>query len=629
MRYKTFQIKNFKGIKDTTVSLETIAGAAVFAFVGLNESGKTTILEAIHSFSPDSATSELLGGDEESGVPYKDRVPRHLISSFTGDVSVEATLLATAKDKERIKDYFFRSKDIVIDPASIPNEIIFDRYQRFENGDFKQSFFALRSKVKVKGKRQKAWREPSIAERIVIRDAIYLFTPDIAYFPTFVFDFPQAIFLTDRGGVVDQFYRSVFQDILDFDGKGYTTERDIVGRVRGEGMTLPWLSFLSAWGKHDDRDKIQHVMDRASAAVTRLVFGRWNRIFGEDTRGKEVVISFEVIEGETEDTKGAKTKTQEHDVQIKFQIRDGTRRFNVNDRSLGFRWFFAFMLFTQFRVARSKTSPLLFLFDEPASNLHAAAQQKLIDCFPEIARDDHTLAYTTHSHYMIEPKWLEQTFIVTNRADDPQSSILDEISLDDELLDIKVATYRSFVNEHPNQTSYFQPILDRLQVAPSRFDMRQASVVVEGRSDYYILRYASKLLGHSDLPLLPGLGAGTFGALAALNVGWNLNLLFLLDGDKQGLEERERYIKEFGMKSDRVVTIDGILASAKTIEDLLDSDALGLIQAALQLIEKPTKGQIKRFFQERLAISNVEDLGTGFRERASSLLAALSNKLVA
>jgi hypothetical protein len=208
VRYKTFRIKNFKGIKDTTVSLETIAGAAVFAFVGLNESGKTTILEAIHSFSPDSATSELLGGDEESGVPYKDRVPRHLISSFTGNVSVEATLLATAEDKERITNYLLL-KDIVIDPASIPDEIIFDRYQRFENGDFKTALFALRSKVKVKGKRQRAWREPSVAERIAIREAIYGFTPDIAYFPTFVFDFPQAIFLTDRGGVVDKFYRSV------------------------------------------------------------------------------------------------------------------------------------------------------------------------------------------------------------------------------------------------------------------------------------------------------------------------------------------------------------------------------------------------------------------------------------
>ncbi|WP_415411006.1 hypothetical protein, partial [Staphylococcus agnetis] len=124
---------------------------------------------------------------------------------------------------------------------------------------------------------------------------------------------------------------------------------------------------------------------------TRLVFGRWNKIFGEDTRGKEVVISYDVTEGEKIDSNGRRYSTQEHDIFVKFQIRDGTRRFNVNDRSLGFRWFFSFMLFTQFRVARTApaSSPLLFLFDEPASNLHAAAQQKLIESFPEIARDDH------------------------------------------------------------------------------------------------------------------------------------------------------------------------------------------------------------------------------------------------
>ena len=63
-------------------------------------------------------------------------------------------------------------------------------------------------------------------------------------------------------------------------------------------MVMPWLSFLAAWGQHDSRDKIQHVMDRASSAVTQLVFGRWNKIFGEDTRGKEIVISSETLEGE-------------------------------------------------------------------------------------------------------------------------------------------------------------------------------------------------------------------------------------------------------------------------------------------------------------------------------------------
>ena len=131
----------------------------------------------------------------------------------------------------------------------------------------------------------------------------------------------------------------------------------------------------------------------------------------------------------------------------------------------------------------------MFLFDEPAANLHAAAEQKLIDSFPEIAQNDHVLSYTTHSHYMIEPKWLEQTFIVTNRADAPLGSLVDEISLDDESLDIKVETYRSFVNSQPQKTSYFQPILDRLDVVPSRFDLKRKSIILEGKSDYYILRY--------------------------------------------------------------------------------------------------------------------------------------------
>jgi AAA ATPase domain len=416
---------------------------------------------------------------------------------------------------------------------------------------------------------------------------------------------------------------------LDYDNRGHTIEKDIVGRVRSEKMIVPWLTFLTAWREHDDHEKIQHVMDRASAAVTRLVFGRWNKIFGEEAKGKEVAISYEVVEGEIKDAKGIRTATQNHDVRIKFQIRDGTRRFAVNDRSLGFRWFFSFMLFTQFRVARSGSSsrPLLFLFDEPAANLHAAAQQKLIESFPEIAQKGHVLVYSTHSHYMIEPKWLEQTFIVTNRADTPSSSVLDEISLDDESLDVQVASYRSFVNSHPGQTSYFQPILDRLEVVPSRFDAQKASIVVEGRSDYYVLRYAQRMLKVADLPLLPGLGAGTFGALAALHVGWALNFLFLLDGDKQGKTERNRYCEDFGVPADRLATLDESVSGLNVIEDLLDDEAKGIIQTELKLSKVPEKGQIKRFLQERLASDQTRDLGPAFAKNARALLDALRSRL--
>jgi hypothetical protein len=80
------------------------------------------------------------------------------------------------------------------------------------------------------------------------------------------------------------------------------------------------------------------------------------------------------------------------------------------------------------------------------------------------------------------------------------------------------------------------------------------------------------------LPLLAGLGASTFGALAALHVGWNLNFLFLLDGDEQGKTDKERYPAEFGIPIDRIATIDELVPGIKVIEDLLDNEALSLVQ---------------------------------------------------
>ena len=153
MRYKSFRIQNFKGIKDATINLDGVGGAAVFALVGLNESGKTTVLEAIHSFSPESATGELLGGPNGIGIPYKDRVPRHLISTFTGDVSVTATVALNDSDKEQIAAGVKEATKLELD--DVPNELVFQRQQRFANGDFQSNFFSMRTKISVRGNKRR------------------------------------------------------------------------------------------------------------------------------------------------------------------------------------------------------------------------------------------------------------------------------------------------------------------------------------------------------------------------------------------------------------------------------------------------------------------------------------------
>ena len=124
MRYQSFRIQNFRGIKDTTVQLQTVAGASVFAFVGLNESGKTTVLEAIHSFAPDEGTRELIGeGDRDKGS-FKSLVPRHQLSEFTGKISVTATLTISADDKVTFASDLSRQHKLEVDVDALPNVVV-------------------------------------------------------------------------------------------------------------------------------------------------------------------------------------------------------------------------------------------------------------------------------------------------------------------------------------------------------------------------------------------------------------------------------------------------------------------------------------------------------------------------
>lgn len=59
MRYTKFNIQNFKGIQALTLDLERQPLSKIITLVGLNESGKTSILQAIN----------LL----QNGLPEKER----------------------------------------------------------------------------------------------------------------------------------------------------------------------------------------------------------------------------------------------------------------------------------------------------------------------------------------------------------------------------------------------------------------------------------------------------------------------------------------------------------------------------------------------------------------------------
>ena len=75
MRYTQFRFKNFKGIENITLPLT----GDVTTLIGLNESGKTTILEAIFCFSYGAENLDMLDPgmvslrDPERWVPVSKR----------------------------------------------------------------------------------------------------------------------------------------------------------------------------------------------------------------------------------------------------------------------------------------------------------------------------------------------------------------------------------------------------------------------------------------------------------------------------------------------------------------------------------------------------------------------------
>lgn len=620
MKITGFDVSNFKGIRTAKIRFSEHDTARVHTLVGLNESGKTTLLEAMHSFSPDAETQLVVKSARSVEEQREQWVPRDQIASFTGEVTITAHVVAEDGEWVVIKSRLKRMTNAECDSQYLTNDFTVRLVHTYKNGDFQktETYIDLPG-LKVKTPRAKYWRKMNKQELMVFGRLVRSALPTVAYYPTFVFDFPKKIYLTGKDkSAINGFYRQLFQDILDYDGSGYTIEESIVARlhkVENEGL---WEQWFNAFVGTTEEDKVKQVISRAEMAVTNLVFSKWTEVFGENVGAKEIAIDLQYEKGamiENED--GTEVEPTEHDAYIRFRIKDGSSLYSVEDRSLGFRWFFSFLLFTQFRVRRDEKRPTIFLFDEPASNLHAAAQKKLLESFPAIAKSPHRLVYSTHSHYMVDPKWLEQAYIVFDGSAVPDARIIDESVRSDSSVDIKAVPYRQFVHDKPNQTSYFQPILDTLEVQPSHFDYKVGGLIVEGKGDYYFLKACVAVVGKDIGPIFPAKGSGTMGALVSLHRGWGLPVRVLFDSDRGGKDGKKNLLSEFVLTDEESSDLHALVSSLRKMEDVFSADD----QAKLTGGETTnTKSVLLRRVQEFLAANEIPSVGKETKRNMTKLL---------
>ncbi|MBU1783208.1 MAG: AAA family ATPase [Patescibacteria group bacterium] len=542
MKYTKFIVKKFKGIDELELDLTKYPIGKIFPLVGLNESGKTTILESLNFFQED-----LPDGKKHEILHKKDS------GNFTGNIEIEAELLLEDSDNKIIKD-FLESKTLRLE-KDIEKITITKKYT-FNNASFEKSAstWSWKPELKVKTGTQRSCKSLHSVNKEVwneLVNEVKKIIPKILYFPDFLFDFPTKIYLenietltSEKEKEVQKEYRQIIDDILHTINSSYSLN--------------DFLTKLKALTDTAKQSASSQIKQEISSILNQKIVAPWQEIFSGPN--KNIIIE---------------TGNDQTGYFIQLKVNEGTSHFLINERSLGFRWFFGFILFTEFRKARADESgEYLFLFDEPASNLHESSQQKLLSLFEKLI-DKSKIIYSTHSPYLINPKFILNCFIVKDTGRDNSNDY-------DFRQNIKAIPHKQFVANYPNEETHFKPILDVLEFHATDFELTDKIVFTEGKFDYYTFKWVKDMFFADqcfDFKFYPGASVDKYENIFREYLAHNKKFIAIFDADgtatTKGKGAKNRYLKEISQELEKqIFTLDdiNIIFDTFTTEKLFTED---------------------------------------------------------
>lgn len=544
MKYTKFEITNFKGINHLILDLEKLPQGKIFPLVGLNESGKTTILEAISLFQ------NKITDEDAHKLIHKNKK-----GDFDKSIEIKATLKLDEADNNFIVEFLKEKKlelEKNIEFISITRkyefkDAVFAKYTPAEwNTVITVKTKQAKNFVKLVDKNSDIWSElTSTIENE--------FLPKILYFENFLFDFPEKIYLesVDNSELTKTEtqleYRKVLQDILSsIDKKNYDLNTHILSKLKNPS--------------DQNEESVKQVINDMCKKLNDTIIKSWQDIFKKSTE-KSVEIEY---------------KNDANKYYLQFKIKEGSSSFYINERSLGFRWFFGFLIFTEFRKARrNESGEYLFLFDEPANNLHQKSQQKLLEQFEKLT-DKSKIIYSTHSHCLLSPKFLLTSFVVIDRGRKEDKN--GEIDLENYSQDIDAELYKNFVANSKNEETHFQPLLDCLEYIENPFEKISNMVFFEGKSDYYIFKWIKEKFFNNkyNFRFYPGAGVDKYENLFREYLANNKNFIAIFDGDSAGKGARQRYLEKVSQELEKnIFTLKDVKESFDDFqtERLFDTEA--------------------------------------------------------
>ena len=201
----------------------------------------------------------------------------------------------------------------------------------------------------------------------------------------------------------------------------------------------------------------------------------------------------------------------------------------LEERSKGFQWFFSFDLMFM-HESEGTFEGCVILLDEPGLHLHPEAQKDLLLRLEEYAKGN-KLLYTTHLPFMIDLNHPDRIRVLKETENG-------------------IVVTSDLVEGPPEAKFVLQAALG--MDASQSLLVADHNLVVEGVHDHYILAGLSNWLkqnGKEGLPedvrITPGTSASEAVHVATFMIGQRLNVVALFDSDDEGRRAKDKLVKKW------------------------------------------------------------------------------------
>lgn len=285
------------------------------------------------------------------------------------------------------------------------------------------------------------------------------------------------------------------------------------------------------------------LLNRAGAVITMEIRRLW--------QDKSLKIRFNV-DGDYFDTYISDSNNT-YDVEV-----------NLDERSRGFKWFFSFYIIFFADTKGGAAENAIILLDEPGLYLHAKSQTDLLN---HLTNDfENQIIYTTHSPFLVPIKSISDVK-TASITEDKGTTVTNDPSGDSRTL-------------FPLQAALGYDIAQSLFIGSH-------NLIVEGVTDFWYLSTISDVLTsvgrkglNSKITITPAGGAQRVSYMVSLLSSQNLNVVVLLDDEKQSREISVELQQQGMLNRKNVVFVSDALESKRDecdIEDVFNRETFLLL----------------------------------------------------